>query len=47
MKVSDLIEILKELPQDYEVTAATQDGGAYSVAEVYNYGEPFKQVELS
>lgn len=47
MKVSELIEILKELPQDYEITAATQDGGEYSVTEVYNWGEPFKQVELS
>ena len=47
MKVSELIEILKELPQDYEITAVTQDGGVYSVSEVYNYGEPYKQVELS
>ena len=47
MKVAELIEKLKELPQDYEVTAVTQDGGAYSVGEVYNYGEPFKEVELS
>ena len=47
MKVAELIEILKELPQDYEIIAVTQDGGAYSVAEVYNYGEPFKEVELS
>ena len=46
MKVAELIEKLKELPQDYEVTAVTQDGGAYSVEEVYNYGEPFKEVEL-
>lgn len=47
MKVAELIEILKELPQDYEVTAVTQDGGEYSVTEVYNWGEPFKQIELS
>jgi hypothetical protein len=47
MKVAELIEILKELPQDYEIIASTQDGGAYSVTEVYNYGEPFKEVELS
>lgn len=47
MKVSELIEILKELPQDYEITASTQDGGEYSVTEVYNWGEPFKQIELS
>ena len=47
MKVSELIEKLKELPQDYEVTAVTQDGGTYLVREVYNYGEPFNEVELS
>jgi hypothetical protein len=47
MKVAELIEILKELPQDYEITAVTQDGGEYSVTEVYNWGEPFKQIELS
>lgn len=47
MTVAELIEKLKELPQDYTVTASTQDGGEYSVTEVYNWGEPFKQVELS
>lgn len=47
MTVAELIEKLKELPQDYEITAVTQDGGEYSVTEVYNWGEPFKQVELS
>lgn len=48
MKVAELIEILKELPQDYEVIIPIACGeGATTISEVYNYGEPFKEVELS
>lgn len=47
MKVADLIEILKELPQDAEVIASTQDGGSYSVTDVDYYDEPFDYIELS
>lgn len=47
MKVSELIAILKELPQDAEVIASTQDGGAYSVTDVDYYNEPSDHVELS
>lgn len=46
MKVSELIEILKELPQDAEVMASTQDGGKYSVTNVDYYDEPFDYIEL-
>lgn len=46
MTVAELIEILKELPQDYTVTAATQDGGSYDVRDVYE-NEAFGEVELS
>ena len=46
MTVAELIEKLKELPQDYNVVAVDADGN-YTVNEVYNYGEPFKEVELS
>jgi hypothetical protein len=47
MKVSELIEILKELPQDAEVIASTQNGGTYSVTDVDYYNEPFDYIELS
>lgn len=47
MKVSELIEILNELPQDAEVIASTQDGGAYSVTDVDYYDGSFNYVELS
>ena len=47
MKVADLIETLKELPQDAEVFASTQDGGAYSVTDIDYYDEPFDYIELS
>ncbi len=47
MKVADLIEILKESPQDAEVIASTQDGGSYSVTDVDYYDEPFDYIELS
>lgn len=49
MTVAELIEILKELPQDYTVTATKQDGsgGWYEVTDVYEYGDIFHEVELS
>lgn len=47
MKVADLIEILKKMPQDAEVIASTQNGGAYSVTDVDYYDEPFDYIELS
>lgn len=47
MKISELIEILKELPQDAKVIASTQDGGSYYVTDVDYYDEPFDYVELS
>ena len=47
MKVAELIEILKELPQDADVIASTQNGGAYSITDIDYYDEPFDYVELS
>ena len=48
MIVAELIEILKEMPQDYVVTVPIACGeGITNISEVYNYGEPFKEVELS
>ncbi len=47
MTVAELIEILKELPQDYTVTASTQDGGIYEVRDVYEHQEIFHMVVLS
>lgn len=47
MKVSKLIELLKELPQDAEVIASTRDGGAYTVTDVDYYDGTFGYVELS
>ena len=47
MKVAKLIEILKELPQDADVIASTQNGGAYSITDIDYYDEPFDYVELS
>jgi hypothetical protein len=47
MTVAELIEVLKELPQDYTVTASTQDGGSYEVRDVYEHHEAFREVELS
>ena len=47
MKVADLIEILKELPQDAEVITSSQEGGSYSVTDVDYYDEPFDYIELS
>lgn len=47
MTVAELIEKLKELPQDYTVTASTQDGHSYEVIEIFEYDEIFHEVELS
>ena len=48
MTVAELIEKLKEGPQDYEVTIPIACGaGSTYISEVYNYGETFKEVELS
>ena len=47
MTVAELIEKLKELPQDYTVIASTQDGGCYEVTDVYEHHEAFREVELS
>lgn len=47
MTVAELIEQLQELPQDYEVTASTQDGHSYRVTDIYVYDEIFHEVELS
>ena len=48
MAVSELIEKLKELPQDYIVTASTQDGyHSYVVTDIYEYNEVIHEVELS
>ena len=47
MKVSELIELLKELPQDAEVIASTLGDSTYSVTDVDYYDEPFDYVELS
>lgn len=48
MTVAELIEVLKDMPQDYEVTIPIGCGdGNTNISEVYNFGEPFKEVELS
>lgn len=48
MTVAELIEKLKELPQDYVVTVPIACGeGNTTITEVYNYGEPFNEIELS
>ena len=47
MTVAELIEVLQEMPQDYTVTASTQDGGIYEVRDVYEHQEIFHRVELS
>lgn len=46
MTVAELIEKLKELPQDYTVTASTQDGGSYKVTGVYVYDKAIHEIEL-
>jgi hypothetical protein len=47
MTVAELIEKLKELPQDYTVAASTQDGGSYEVTDIYVYNDIIHEVELS
>ena len=47
MTVAELIEKLKELPQDYTVTASLQDGlHSYAVTDIYEYDEVIHEVEL-
>lgn len=47
MTVAELIEKLKELPQDYTVTAATKHGHMFEVKDIYVYDETIKEIELS
>jgi hypothetical protein len=48
MTVAELIEILKDMPQDYTVTASLKDDlHSYEVTEVYEHHEAFHEVELS
>ena len=49
MTVAELIEKLKELPQDYTVTASKYDdcGHSYEVTRIYVYDKIFHEVELS
>lgn len=47
MTVAELIEKLKELPQDYTVTASMQNGGSYRVTDIYVYDEAIHEIELS
>jgi hypothetical protein len=46
MTVAELIEKLKEMDQDYTVTASTQNGGIYEVTDIYEHNG-FQEVELS
>lgn len=47
MTVAELIEQLKELPQDYTVTACTKYGHMFKVTDIYVYDETIKEIELS
>lgn len=48
MTVAELIEKLKELPQDYTVTASLQDDlHSYVVTDIYEYDDVIHEVELS
>ena len=52
MTVAELIEKLKELPQDYIVTAVTLDAsgmyaGSYEVTKIFEYDEIIHEIELS
>lgn len=47
MTVAELIEKLKEMPQDYIVTASTLDGHSYMVTNIFEYDKVFHEVELS
>lgn len=49
MTVAELIEVLKYMPQDYEVTFVDtnmQEYRSYQVKDVYIYGEITKEVEI-
>ena len=49
MTVAELIEVLKNAPQDYEVTfvnANAQEYRSYRVTNIYIYGEITKEVEI-
>ena len=47
MTVAELIEKLKELPQDYMVTASTRQGHMFEITDIYVYNEIIREVELS
>ena len=47
MTVAELIEILKDMPQDYTVTARTKYGHMFKVTDIYVYDETIKEIELS
>lgn len=47
MTVAELIEKLKELPQDYTVTACAKYGHMFEVTDIYVYDEVIHEVELS
>lgn len=48
MTVAELIEKLKELPQDYTVTAVDNASSHnYEVTDIYVYDEIIHEVELS
>lgn len=47
MTVAELIEKLKELPQDYTVTACTKYGHMFKVTDIYVYDKTIKEIELS
>ena len=47
MTVAELIEKLKELPQDYTVTASLLDDlHSYEITDIYVHDEIFHEVEL-
>lgn len=48
MTVAELIEKLKELPQDYTVTAVgNASSHDYEVTDIYVYDEVIREIELS
>lgn len=47
MTVAELIEKLKELPQDYTITASTRQGHMFEITDIYVYNETIKEIELS
>ena len=47
MTAAELIEKLKELPQDYTVTASLLDDlHSYEITDIYVHDEIFHEVEL-